>query len=272
MSGLSEEQKYLFDTFGYVILPNVVTEDQIEELRSTLQYPTEQWEPVKMEDGPLHWSKVWRDLLDPPTLSPVLEDIIGNHGMRHGRERASDNPLPTFRIDHINIHTHVSKGFKGAHLHGGWKGTGGSQYSSYHDGQFYNGLISVSYELYDTYPNDGGFGCIPGSHKSNVRLPDHWRVLRDSVPDCVTRIPAKPGDAIVFTEALTHGTLPWTSEAPRTTVFYKYSPHGSSWSADYFDPDDYREYPDIDDRKIAILEPPNARYHGRRSDPFPKRD
>ncbi|MXW54973.1 MAG: phytanoyl-CoA dioxygenase family protein [Gammaproteobacteria bacterium] len=265
--GLSDEQRYLFDTFGYVVLPNVVSDEQIEELRATLRSPTEQWVPVAQDDGPLHWSKVWRDMLDLPKLSPVLEEIIGNHGARNARVRAGID-LPTFRIDHINVHTHVKRGFPGAHLHGGWKWTGGSQYFSYHDSRFFNGLVSVSFELYDTHPNDGGFCCIPGSHKSNLPLPADWHKINEKIPDCVARIPAVPGDAIVFTEALIHGTLPWNSDATRKTVFYKFSPHGTTWSCDYFNPDDFRQYPDIDDRKLAILEPPNARYHGRPSDPL----
>ena len=266
---MTEEQRYLFDTFGYLVIPNALTPEQVGALRDTLRKPTEQFDPVAQGDGPLHWAAVWREVLDLPTLTPILEQIIGNHGTRE-RRRASGQPaMPTFRLDHINIHTHVAEGFAGGTLHGGWKGTGGSQFSSYHDGQFYNGLVSVSFDLFDTTPNDGGFGCIPGSHKSNVRLPDAWRDLARCVPDCVTRIPAQPGTAVVFTEALTHGTLPWTSPAQRQTVFYKFSPNGSAWSADFFEPDDFRRYPDMDDRKLAILEPPNARYHGRPTRPKP---
>ena len=264
---MSEEQRYLFDTFGYLVLHDVLSEAQVAELRETLRAPTEQFDPVAQDDGPLHWSKVWRDLLDLPALSPILEDIIGNHAAREAAERGGREPLPTFRLDHVNVHTHVKPGFPGSFLHGGWKGTGGSQFSAYHDGRFYNGLVAVSFELYDTHPNDGGFGCIPGSHKSNVRLPPGWQDLREGVPACVTRVPAVPGDAVVFTEALTHGTLPWTADARRETVFYKFSPNGSTWSADFFDPEDFRRYPDIDDRKLAILEPPNARYRGRPTAP-----
>lgn len=268
--GLDEEQRYLFDTFGYVILHEVVSDQQVEEMLASLRQPTEQFDPVAQGSGPLHWGKVWRDLLDLPTLSPTLEDVIGNHMGRRSLERANRPLTPTFRLDHINVHTHVGQGFPGGDLHGGWEWTGGSQFTRYHDGRFYNGLVSVSFELYDTRPNDGGFCCIPGSHKSNVHLPGHWRSLRNGIPSCVTRVPAVPGDAIVFTEALTHGTLPWTSDSPRKTVFYKFSPHATSWSGDYFDPDDFRQYPDIDDRKLAILEPPNSRYPGRPTDPLKK--
>ena len=37
------------------------------------------------------------------------------------------------------------------------------------------------------------------------------------------------GDVIIFTEALTHGAVPWTVEASsRRTLFYKFSPLGIS--------------------------------------------
>jgi hypothetical protein len=263
---MDEEQRYLFDTFGYIVVPNALSEDQLTRLRSTLKHPTEQWQPEDESDGPLHWDVIWRDLLDLPLISPMLEELIGDPDFIALRAaRAPDAiPLPSYRLDHINVHTHVKKGFKGGMLHGGRSVNGTFEY---HDGRFYNGLLTVSFELYDTHPNDGGFCCIPGTHKSNVSMPSGWRDLSQDVADCVTRVAAVPGDAIIFTEALTHGTLPWTSDGSRSTVFYKYSPHSSSWGARFFDPEDFREYSDMDDRKLAMLEPPNARYRGRPSRP-----
>ena len=39
----------------------------------------------------------------------------------------------------------------------GWLNSGGCQFFRYHDGEFFNGLVAVSFELYDTFENDGGF-------------------------------------------------------------------------------------------------------------------
>lgn len=265
---MTEEEQYLFDAFGYLVVPDVLSTEQLEALRKTIRQPTEQFEPVAAENSPLHWDKVWRELLDLPKLTPILEMLIGNHDFRE--QFVADKgrpPYPTFRLDHINVHTHVAMGFTGGQLHGGWMNSGGSQYFRYHDGRFYNGLIAVSFEMFDTFGNDGGFACIPGTHKSNLPLPDTWRDLAKGVPSAVKRIAAKAGDAIVFTEALTHGTLPWTVEDERQTVFYKFSPHGTTWSADYFNPEDFQHYEDMDARKLAMLEPPNARYPGRPTKP-----
>ena len=268
IESVTEEERYLFDAFGYVVVPDVLTEHQVDALRLTLRQPTEQFEPVSAEESPLHWGTAWRDLLDLPKLTPILEALMGNHEFRDAFIAAKDRePYPTYRLDHINVHTHVEKGFPGGDLHGGWVNSGGSQYFRYHDGKFYNGLIAVSFELYDTFENDGGFACIPGTHKSNLTLPEEWRDLSKGIHPAVKRIAARPGDAIVFTEALTHGTLPWEVDAKRQTIFYKFSPHGTTWSADYFNPDDYRCYEDMDARKLAMLEPPNARYPGRPTKP-----
>ena len=221
---MTEDLRYLFDTCGYLIVPDAVSEVQLEELRATLRVPADQQDPARWNASPLHWSRAWRDLLDLPTLSPILEALIGNPE----RPVDGDLSLPTFRIDHINVHTHMQQGFPGGVLHGGWKNTRRSQFFRYHDGYFFNGLVAVVFELYDTYVNDGDFCCIPETHKDNLPLPEKWRDLSTSIPPSVKWVPARPGDAIIFTEALTHGTLPWTANAMRKTLFYKFSPHGTS--------------------------------------------
>jgi hypothetical protein len=267
---MNDEQRYLFDIFGYLVVPDVLSADQIDELRSTLKSSTEQFPPVPQSEGPLHWGKIWRELLDLPVITEILEAMIGNPSLRAGRQARAEGaaPLPTFRLDHINVHTHVQQGFKGGMLHGGWDGVSGL--FRYDNGVFYNGLTSVTFELYDTHPNNGGFCCIPGSHKANRKLPAKWADLSQGVPSCVERVAARPGDAIIFTEALTHGTLPWTAAEKRMTLFYKFSPHNLTWSADFYDPEDFRQYDDMDERKIALLEPPNARYRRRPSRPSPR--
>ena len=264
---LSPAQRYAFDTFGFLVLPGVLDDGQVQRLRNTLAQPTEQFEPVAKEASPLHWDAVWRELLDLPELDPVLEVLVGNHAFRRRFQAAKGrDPHPTYRLDHINVHTHVQRGFPGGQLHGGWADSGGSQFYRYEGGEFFNGLIAVSFELFDTHGNDGGFVCIPGSHKSQVPFDDGWRDLGNApsyVIPWLRRIAARPGDAIVFTETLTHGTLPWDVDDPRQTIFYKFSPHGTAWSADFFDPVDFRGYEDMTARKLAVLEPPNARYPGR---------
>ena len=48
--------------------------------------------------------------------------------------------------------------------------------------------------------------------------------------DGLVPVPAKAGDAIIFTEALTHGSTVNTSGKPRHTIYYCYS---ISWMPDW---------------------------------------
>ena len=81
------------------------------------------------------------------------------------------------------------------------------------------------------------------------------------LPPIIEKITGQAGTAIIFTEALTHGTLPWLGKDDRRTIFYKYSPHTLSWAAQYYDADDYT---DLTERQREILEAPNARYKERK--------
>ena len=78
---------------------------------------------------------------------------------------------------------------------------------------------------------------------------------------CVTAVPGPAATAVIFTEALTHGALPWLGADERRTVFFKFSPHPVSWAAGYFNETDY---PDLTERQREVLEPPNARYGSRK--------
>lgn len=80
-------------------------------------------------------------------------------------------------------------------------------------GRFSNGLVTVVYELEDTVCNGGGFGFLAGSHRWSHPVPVGWRDSATAgVHPMVTHFVAKAGDALIFTEALQHLTLPWTVE------------------------------------------------------------
>ncbi|MBC8140608.1 MAG: mitomycin antibiotics/polyketide fumonisin biosynthesis protein, partial [Armatimonadetes bacterium] len=84
----------------------------------------------------------------------------------------------------------------------------------------------------DVHLGVGGFGCVPSSHKCNFVLPKEWHDLENPAP-CVRAVPGKAGSAIFFTEALTHGTMPWRGADERRTLFLKYCPRHMAWSRSY---------------------------------------
>ena len=216
---MNENERYLFDLRGYLVIPNALTDTQIAVLNKVLDKQIESDCPPDMRTHRfvplLDWSKEYRDLIDNPTVVPYLEPLLG----------------ADFRLDHVYLDVIRSgKGPIGTTLHGGATPFRPDLYFRYSDGRMYNGLSVVAYNLKDVGPNDGGFGCVPGSHKSNYQFPDDWTEM-DVLEPIVERVPGPAGTAIIFTEALTHGTLPWTGLDERRTIFFKYSPLCVSWSA-----------------------------------------
>ena len=118
-----------------------------------------------------------------------------------------------------------------------------------------NGLCVVSYMLADADEGDGGFACIPGSHKSNFtnNIPADVRSYQRQ-PHYVVQPAVKAGDALFFTEALVHGTIPWSASHQRRSLLYKYSPGHSAWNSNYPRAEDYGE---ISERQRRMLTPPS---------------
>jgi len=71
----------------------------------------------------------------------------------------------------------------------------------------------------------------------------------------VKAVTGRAGTAILFTEALTHGTLPWNGRRERRTIFLKYCPHPVAWSRSYYDP---ASYDGLTEEQRSILRTPGV--------------
>jgi len=251
---MTDQEKFLFDLQGFITVPDALDAAQVAELNRILDEQIAQDTPAdatnKRWGNLLTWGRAYRDLIGNPRLMPFLQELLGKN----------------FRLDHDyadlirpNPNGEAVKGPIGTTLHGGATPYDSAQYYHFKDGRMHNGLIVVAYNLCDIHEGDGGLGCVPGSHKSNYPYPAEWRPL-DTLQPHQRAVFGPAGSAIIFTEALTHGTLPWRGKGERRTVFMKYSPFALSWSAAYYKAD---EYEGLTEEQAAILEPPNARYRGR---------
>jgi ectoine hydroxylase-related dioxygenase (phytanoyl-CoA dioxygenase family) len=271
------------DTFarqGYVVVPDVLDQQQLDELNDVYDQQVEREETLSVSknnakrfnvrrgathtttdrhgntyEGRRLWSKAYRDLIDNETMLPIVEEILSDPSWGHAPAHTPDELRPLFRLDHDNVHfktgrTPTDGADKGGTLHGG-------------PGAFH---ITCVYELKDVGPGDGGFGCVPGTHKpeNEQKLLDtdgEWRAnwvdtewtsqlpnWNQDVP--VHRVEAKGGDCILFTEKLKHGTIPWSGSDERRTLFYKYVPFGMHHRNAAYDTND----PDLTERQKRILE------------------
>ena len=264
---MNEEEKYLFDLRGYLVVRNALIPEQVTALSERLETARATGKThfgsdrtiFGGDDDPawgaptlLDLGGVYQDLINLPAIHPYLETLLGVN----------------YRLDHDYCKIDNTRNARHLYLHGGGQGSGGPTdlvgptdggqcFYRYSNGRFFNGLIAVAYELNTVQPGEGGFACVPGSHKANLELPADWKLshLQENVPDCVDRVTVGAGDAIIFTEACAHGTVPWTGEGERRTLFYKYCPHAVAWSPCYYNAD---HYPGLTEQQQATLMPPSA--------------
>ena len=130
---MDEEQRYLFDTRGVFTIPGALSPGQVRELNRIFD-EVEREQDGRMAGDALHWGAAYRELLDLPHISPILEELIGNHREDRVSEAAAKGGIPTFRIDHINVHNrckgtnhpHFTEVYDGSSLHGGGLGNSGN--------------------------------------------------------------------------------------------------------------------------------------------------
>ena len=240
---MTPEEKFIFDLEGYIVIKNVLTATEVAALNELADERfTEKKELADRRTGSVsRWGAAAQALIDHPNLVPYLVDLVG----------------PKFRIDH-DYCIFMTKGGRAGGLHGGEGHSGGEadHWYRYRDGVMRNGLTVVTFFLTHANQGDGGFACVPGSHKSNFtdNLPADVRMFK-RVPHYVTQPAVEAGDALIFTEALIHGTMPWTADHERRALLYKFSPGHSSWAQSYYNPADY---PTATEQQLRIMAAPSV--------------
>lgn len=239
---VTEVERYLFDVRGYLVVPDVLTRLQIDDLREgLLQAGATQAAQGTPSDhnvrGITALGPAFRALIDQERILPYLEEWVG----------------PDPRLDHeYGTVIRAQAGRAGAfHIHGGGTPHLRTTHYTVAQGRILATEVAVAYALTDVGPLDGGMGVIPGSHKASFPLP--WAASPGPYPsEVVQSVPVRAGSAVIFTEALSHCTLPWRGDHDRLTLFYKYLPRNQQYRA----PDPARwAWPDLSARQRRMLGP-----------------
>jgi ectoine hydroxylase-related dioxygenase (phytanoyl-CoA dioxygenase family) len=211
---LSDLERYFFDLYGYVVRHGALSPTEVDALNAAIDrlavpVPGDSLESQRFV-GFLDGEQVFRDLIDHESiLEPILE-MCG----------------PTARLDHA-YGIVMSPGTGGLGLHGGGTPHDPAQFYEVRGTHMYNGLVAVQWALVDHHPGDGGFCCVPGSHRANFARPSGHPA------SWIVDVPLLAGDVVIFTEALTHGTSPWRAPYVRRSMLYKYAPGHSTWGTQY---------------------------------------
>ena len=233
---MTEYEKYLFDLNGYLVIDEILSPEELTAFNAAIDHhrPTDDHLPQRSLDGGsealrgqhgreifngLNWDEPWcrpfRDLIALPTALRYMVDTIGDD----------------LRFESLTGIAN-SAGSEGQLLHGGGiPHSPDLEQGFFHrveNGRMRNGLMAIAYLLSDVNENDGGFCCIPGSHKSTYKMPQQ---VQDDLEDspCVLVPEAPAGSAILFTESLTHGTTAWRGRHQRRALLYKYSVSHLVW-------------------------------------------
>jgi len=90
------------------------------------------------------------------------------------------------------------------------------------NGRVYAEYLNVAWQLRDVTRADGGFVCVPGSHKTAYPMPDGIRTCENEM-GLVKHVEMKAGDVLLFlASAQAHGAYPWTGEQNRRMIFFQY--------------------------------------------------
>lgn len=230
---ISDLDIYRFDLRGYLVLRSALRPDEVAALNACIDaIPTlhkGQWHGSGHAhsfggyDG-LNLQQIYEAgspfeaLIDHPSWIEYMRHFVGGEGTfdyNHG---------PLF-IDENFVNIRGPGEAIGLHS-GGHTHTKRTQFQVF-NGRFHCGQVNMLLALTDIGPGDGATMIIPGSHKSNFPHP-HSATARESVDPLeeAVEVHLQAGDALVFVDALAHGSAKRVNSGARRIAVYRYGP---SW-------------------------------------------
>ena len=236
---ITDQDIFLFDLRGYLILEGAIDPDHVKELNSILD------ELRNLKPGD------WQGYVHGHVFQSTKEGINLQQIYEGGEpfERLIDNPS---WIDHVMTFVGGQDSFDSHHgplfidenfanirgpgesigLHSGPVPWVKRCQFHVHNQKFNCGQINILMSLTDIGPSDGATMVIPGSHKSNFRHPEYEKSVmtpKGASMDGVTgaiEVYMKKGDALLFVDSLCHGSARRTNDGERRSIVFRYGP---SW-------------------------------------------
>jgi hypothetical protein len=224
-------QDYLFDLRGYIILKDAVSQDLVERLSQAIdpfvdmEYMEWRGNVQRLDNNGaagielqniVEGGEPFEELIDHPSWVDRLRRYCGEDGTY----------VQGLFIDECFASVRRSGGYFPVHS-GGAEAVIRNQYR-FINGMFRCGQVNILLALTDIGPGDGGTMVIPGSHKSNIAHPSarhDWANLpqMDALEGAV-EVHLNKGDALLFVDALAHGSSTRTNPGERRVVIYRYGP------------------------------------------------
>lgn len=223
---MTPEQKFFFDLRGWILLPSVLSESEIEEMKAEVYAGARQ-----------SYQGALQTLLDHPAVVGILNEILSEdpfvrddcYGFRcegsfttvrppgWGVSERGDNGLP-----------HVVRPPQQAN----------AMRYQVAGGKIFAGLTRVVWELEEVKSGQGATSFLSGSHKAHFNYggPDRYRPNISESPweanmrEVMDDYSCPPGSVVIFTESLVHAANDWTNPSnPRCAVFNCYNSIWAQW-------------------------------------------
>lgn len=225
-SGIDEKEFYHWDLCGHLVLRGVMDEAWLKAANEAIDQNPEQIShggSAAGDSSPLAGSGVGRSSLGDPWTLP------DPHGEPFRRMIAG--PALIQRLNWI-----MGSGFECMQCNGFLSGKGSSGHALHspatparvtnhyrqQNGRVYAEYLNVAWQLRDVTREDGGFVCVPGSHKTAYPMPDGIRTCENEM-GLVKHLAMQAGDVLLFlASAQAHGAYPWQGEEHRRMIFFQY--------------------------------------------------
>jgi hypothetical protein len=207
---MTEEQKFLFDLKGWLLIPAVLKEAEIAAIKDHF---------AKGGNG---FTGPAQELLDHPVVADVLNEILS--------EWEPQEDYYNFRCENsfVTIRQH---GWKPGstdvpHVVRPPQAAGVMNYQC-KGGRIYSALTRVVWELNPVEKGDGGTLFLSGTHKANFPYPPSVREPDNAYMESYA-CPA--GSVFIFTESLLHAATAWKNpNVDRVSLFNCYNSIWAQW-------------------------------------------
>ncbi len=210
---------YQFDLNGYFVIKNLISKSKIKRMNKKLE-ELEKKSPNQLPHNIFFGKKknnkeaYISNILE---IGKDFEDLAINQKILNLVKRVT---LGMFRLNHAVAMTKYKKGTF-TYLHMGNLPMHPKVFYMVKNKRIFSNITKVLFPLSNNTEKDGGFAVIPGSHKSNFNRPFNNNPKNNL--SILKFVDIKPGDAVIFTEALAHGSLINKTNKTRRILSYCYS-------------------------------------------------
>ena len=230
-----QELDYLFDVRGYRIIQGALSQDQLRRINAWVDAQNvDNLEPGQwIGDVQTHTygAKDGINFQNVIEGGDVFEECIDHPSWFEQCKHYIQQDAHRISIDENFLNIRRSGGF--IPIHSGGAHVRFTSTFRNHAGRWAVGQINILMALNDVHAGDGCTTLIPGSHKAHLEHPTEQGESGTawgkglSGADAVGMVQAhlNAGDALMFTDAIAHGSLPRTNDGERRVMIYRYAPH-----------------------------------------------